>query len=176
MAREVQILTWCDACADEDQRTPGATYTPNHGRRSLDLCDAHHAELLSRLEALLDAYGIQEGQEGRRKPGRPRKAQAPSGAVAAPPGRFPCLLCGTSHNANGMGGHLRRMHGSTIGQAYGSICPVCGKASTGTHLGRMHPDESQGQGMVGAFAWARAHGDPHGVVAAAELATRRKAG
>jgi hypothetical protein len=60
--------------------------------------------------------------------------------------------------------HLKRTHGLTVREVYGNTCPVCGVEAGGTHIGRMHPEVSGG--MAAAFAWARANGDPHGVVAA----------
>lgn len=175
MAKQVQVLTWCDPCADAGEQTPGDTYQPNDGRRTLDLCPEHR-QLVDQLEQLLELHGVSvEGVSRPRKAHRaPQRAQGAAQVQGSATG-LQCLLCDYQAPSSGaMGSHVKR-HGLSIAEVFGAQCPVCGRHAAGTHIGRAHPDESQGQGMVGAFAWARTHGDPHGVVTAAELAATQMA-
>jgi hypothetical protein len=168
---------------DNHERTdvPASPRGPFWGRM-VDLCDECNDELTGPLGLLVDAVGVAvEGAPVKRKLGRPPKVDQASllGVEAADAeGVFPCLVCHAPHTAGGMGAHLKRMHGgANLRDVYGSDCPICGKSSgnAGTHVGRTHP-EANGFGTVGAFEWARAAGDPFGVVARqSALAAQRAA-
>lgn len=140
MTRQLQILIWCDAHPDR----PGDTYTPNHGRRSLDLCAECQAELLEPLEQLLAEHGVTESQPARRAP---RKAPASPSATQAPTGAqddaWPCPLCDVvKPNDHQLKTHARREHGVLTLQAlFGITCPVCGfqgKGRLGQHTSTRH--------------------------------------
>jgi rubredoxin len=162
MAQELIVSTWCDACLAEGERTEGEPVSVALGRSValiLDLCERHRKELVDPLAETL-------AEHGRRPDGKPvKRARAAAPVEGTGSERPSCPVCGASPSTFGaMSGHLRRMHGTTVTEAYGTVCPVCGSDhGHGTHIARMHQIEG---GMVGAFEWARANGDPAGVVAA----------
>lgn len=163
-----RIYRACDQCEKEGKDTPGEPRGPYLGRM-LDLCGDCHDALAGELEDLLLDRGVPvDGAPGKRGVGRPRKvptAAEHAAGVPQDPGMVACLLCDHVGTVGGMGGHLRRIHDTTLGPVYGDVCPVCGKSAGGTHVGRAHP-ELGGGGMVGAVEWARVNGDPFGVYAA----------
>lgn len=162
MAQELVINTWCDVCAADGQREPGEPVTVSidgHPPRLLDLCERDRKTYVAPLAELLESLG-------RRVDGKPaRRPVAPSAVTGS--GDATCIICGhPAPNASALGGHLRLKHDATLGEVYGTTCPVCGEEKSGTHVARSHGMP----GILPAFAWARANGDPFGVVAAREAA------
>lgn len=172
-----RIQRFCDNHEATD--IPGSPRGPFWGRM-VDLCDPCAERLTGPLEALVEAVGVHvEGAPVKRKARPAAAAQAALPGVEADDaaGTYPCIVCHEPHTGGGMGSHVKRMHGgATLRDVYGSDCPICGKSSgnAGTHIGRSHP-EAGGHGIVGAFEWAKAAGDPFGIVARQEAAARQRA-
>lgn len=165
-----RIYRACDRCESEGIDSPGEPRGPFLGK-TVDLCGPCFDDLAKDLVALLDDRGVPVDGKTRRGPYRARKAPAAAehaAGVPMDPGVVACLLCDHVGTVGGMGGHLRRVHHTTVADTYGPVCPVCGKTAGGTHIGRSHPEV--GHGMAGAMEWARHNGDPHGVYAGRVLA------
>lgn len=164
-----RIQRFCDNHPGTD--VPGAPRGPFWGRM-VDLCDECDEDLTGRLAELVESFGVAvDGAPARRPVGRP------PGPKAEADGMFPCLICHASHTGGGMGAHIKRMHGgAALRDVYGSDCPICGKetGNAGTHIGRSHP-EANGYGIVGAFEFAKAAGDPFGIVARQTAAAQGRA-
>jgi hypothetical protein len=174
MARE--IVTWCDPCIGTDQRTPGreVAITLGTGKpRVIAVCDAHEAEYVKPLEALLSEFGSPvdgspKGIAGSDAPRHlldfqisgTRKGRTPEGERTSQ-----CLWCPLTFASDGSGllGHIEKVHGlpRSLKDAFGPACPVCGNAYEllGSHVKKSHGCES----ITDAFLMARENGDPHGV-------------
>jgi len=102
VAREVQIVTWCDFCLAEDAQTEGVEYAGlNSGgaRVVVDLCDEHYADYIEPGLSIYDTYGRTEAKAPRAH----RKS-------AAAPG--PCPECDKEFtSAQSLGMHRWRKHG-----------------------------------------------------------------
>ena len=167
MAQELEIHTWCDVCLADGQHEPGEPVSvalDGHAPRLLDLCERDRKTYVAPLAELLDTLG-------RRPDVAPKRAKA-AGAPEGERGLFRCPICGHEPPSVGaLGGHLRLAHETNMSAVYGGACPVCGQdfkpSGMGMHLTRGHGIDG---GIVAGFAWARAHGDPHAVIAAREAA------
>jgi hypothetical protein len=71
MAREVQIMTWCDHCLNEENlQVEGMTYVGLNSagaRVEIDLCAECAESFLTPALSALDAYGRDEPKPKRRK-------------------------------------------------------------------------------------------------------------
>lgn len=180
--QEVRRFTWCDVCtveAGDDAPThePAETFTvaiDGAAPMTIDLCERHHKTLVAPLVELLANHGYRESMTTT-PAGTGRHGQKPKGARD-----MPCLWCDMAYaSSTGLGGHLVAVHGfpandttenrATIGSVYDDgRCPVCGAAvvsvtALGVHLFRQHKDVPGT--VAGVYGYARAQGDPHGVVA-----------
>lgn len=163
MARELRIDVWCDVCLADGQHEAGEPYeglTLDGKPRVLDLCERDRKTYVAPLAELLESLGRKPEEEPRAKRAYTRRA-----APAAAPDLegVECLICGhRSPNGSALGAHLSQRHDLKVTEMFGGTCPVCGEVKGGTHVKVVH---GLTDGMAGAFAWAEAHGDPHGVVA-----------
>lgn len=169
VARELRIDVWCDVCLADGQHEPGEPLEVSlDGRpKVLDLCERDRKTYVAPLAELLESLGRKpETAEPRAKRAYTKRAPVEATEAAAE-GVTPCPLCGhVATTGGGLSSHLRRSHEVSVRELYGNICPVCGLEARGTHIGRAHTDDVPlGSGMPGAFAWAEANGDPHGVAA-----------
>jgi C2H2-type zinc finger len=101
MAREVQIITWCDYCLAEGVNTPGSEVLGlNSGgiRVMVDLCEEHIQTLIKPAVATFDAHGrVME------KPSHSRRSAKATG---------PCPECGgVFSTSQSLGMHRWRKHG-----------------------------------------------------------------
>lgn len=155
MAREIVI--WCDACLNEDVRTPAVEHSAGLdialvkpvATQTVALCTDHTDQLLKPLAAILEEFGSPIEVEasppptGRRKvstTGRQdpemmasqnangtRKGKPPASGVRG----SDCLWCDLSYTSGSGGGfqrHLKVVHGfEGFHEAFGGPCPVCGE-------------------------------------------------
>lgn len=182
MAREVQVLAWCDVHMAEDQRVPMvATHTvalDGGAPRTLDLCEEHEAALwkpfadVAALGAKAEANGAPKAvQAGPRALGGIRRA-SPRTVTAnkSDANTRVCLLCSaTLEGRNIHDRHLVQAHGlPKVMALYGDACPFCGETFSTPQGLAIHGTNSHGHYDLAALFWAaRDAGDPHGVVAAA---------
>ena len=168
MARTITIL--CDRHLGRDERVEGRE-VPVWGGRILALCEECEVELYKPLADVVEEFGIREDGVP------PRRRRSSSTTVATVPTTTlvaskttACLVCGepvsTSHKS-ALTDHLKRLHRTSVNEVYGLTCPVCGTddVTVGPHAARSHLDLGI-HGAADAFDWARANGDPFGVVAA----------
>lgn len=103
MAREIQIVTWCDQCLAEGQQVDAserAGLSSSGARVTVDLCDDHAEEYLALALSVFDTYGRTEAKAPR----------APRRASAAAPG--PCPECEKEFpSPQSLGMHRWRKHG-----------------------------------------------------------------
>lgn len=94
--REVQVLRWCDMCADQDAGTrepatvttaPLAGLVPGKPR-TLDLCEPHAKELLGPLQHLLAEYGATADAPAPRRQRAAAPAARSGGDDGPTPGRY----------------------------------------------------------------------------------------
>ena len=195
MAREVQVLAWCDVDMADGQRVPmAATHevVVDGKAYTVDLCEDHEAAIYKPFVALV-AHGSAPAPKGAQN--RAQRAQAAArqvtssgpkpGRPLSDPGRalplgVRCLVpdCGVAYDGRSQGGlvqHMRSVHGVTM-EALGRLCPVCGEVKApgsglANHVARAH-HEVETESLVGVLAawwWASTHGDPEGAVAASGL-------
>jgi hypothetical protein len=178
MAREIRTYDWCDVCLEQEIHEPGTAVIValDGGKpRAMDLCDADRKALLGALTDALEAFG--HAPDGIAQPRGVRKRQhvptaAAPGAVRVEVGPeaypFRCPLCDRPEpTGSALGAHLRSGHETNFAETYGAACAVCGTvmaspSGIGMHLVKSH---SVTGGTAVAFEWARANGDPAGVVA-----------
>ena len=110
MAREVQIITWCDYCLTEDKHNPADEYVGLNSagvRVLVDLCEEHAQEFIQPVQELLDNHGRTE-----KKTRSHTKAQTPRPDRKVTPALGPCSECGREfHSAQSLGMHRWRKHG-----------------------------------------------------------------
>lgn len=149
MSKEVIIRARCDAASVSGCDDTDPTEVTFNGL-VVDLCDEHRAQLFDPLAELVATHGVQaDGQPQRR------------------PGQMPCLVCGT-HVAN-MSGHLANVHGASVGDVYGTKCPLCARnmasvQALGVHLARTEDPVHRALGSVAEAFDVAARTDPHGIV------------
>jgi len=107
MAREVQIVTWCDQHLSEGQHTPGSEYAGLNSagvRVILDLCEEHAQEFIKPTLVVFDAHGRIEAKPER----TPRSSRTRKQSEATDP----CPDCGAMFGTvQAMGMHRWRKHG-----------------------------------------------------------------
>lgn len=120
MAKELQVISWCDGLHGEDEKpTPADTehtiQLDGSRVKVLDLCLACEATLLGPLTELV----ANAPEVGKPLP-RAKKKKAPAGVSstkAMPDGRTVCPLCGeVSVSRQGMGQHLKAHHETGFGK------------------------------------------------------------
>lgn len=134
MATELRILSWCDACLEAGENTPGETVTVNvTGTPAFDVevCPTHGGPLAAAIAALAPlGRGVGKGvprtpsslSETASRPGRPDDTSGP----------VDCPTCGKRRpSLAAMREHLRLEHGGTsladVGLAAANhACPDCG--------------------------------------------------
>lgn len=181
MAQEIQVITWCDVCADDspDARQPADPYRvriDDGPDMTVDLCVRHDETLLAPLRKLLAVHGHRPDAPAPARRGRPRTASTPEErAKFSRP--TTCLWCGEAFAmSNQFSRHLVRAHGfpdtnatgADVAGIFGGRCPYCGHgtptpAAFGVHIAAHHPGRPAA--MSSAFIAARDDGDPAGVVA-----------
>jgi hypothetical protein len=171
MAKEVNIKVWCDRhLSQEDRRVEGHELPPitiDGVTKTLDLCKSCIKELVTPLSKVLVELGAKpEGEVVRRVAGSGRKRQVSDRGA-------PCLWCDRDFSARISSGymvHLKTAHGFASAQeAFGTVCPICGQEEVLMMMGHVskHHSEHGFAHTSQAVAWARDHGDPFGVYAAA---------
>lgn len=177
MAREIQVMAWCDVDLAEDKRVPMASshdVVLDGKAFTVDLCEEHEVALYKPFAGLV-AHGSAPA------PKAPHKGtQQALGASAARPvhrsgsrsdaAARECVLCG-AHLAS------RTVHDRHILQAhnvpgpvalYGLGCPLCGQGdfTSAQGLGAHGAGAHQIYDTSALYQAAKAAGDPHGAVAA----------
>lgn len=176
MAQELVVNTWCDICLAADGTREEGHPTPNIGGRMLDVCKRHDEELVRPLVEAIEAHGRRidappkrSGDAQRQASHRAATREPAIHADASPQDYAPqCPRCGhQTATSAAMSAHLKAHHGLSMADAYGLACPVCGVEFGSSGIG-MHLVKGHGLtgGMTVAYEWARANGDPAGVVAA----------
>lgn len=169
MAKDVIVHIWCDWHMAKDERVEGVEQSPItlEGRTlTLDLCDPCVKEFIEPLTSLLDMYGavptistpVVQRRSGA-KHGHERGAQ--------------CVWCPLDFSANSGSGymhHIKVVHGfAKAVEAFGTVCPICGQNNLRmmmSHIKRKHAEYGFTHTSQ-AVHWAKEHGDPWGVYAAA---------
>lgn len=190
MAREVQVLAWCDVDMAEGQRVPmAATHEVVIDGKAftVDLCEDHEAGVYKPFAALV-AHGSAPAPKGPHKAAQralvpstgPKPGRPLSSADRALPVGARCLVpeCGAAYDGRSQGGmvqHMRAVHGIGM-EALGRSCPVCGEvkhpgAGLAQHVAKAHREVETPAlvGVLAAWWWASTHGDPEGVIAASGL-------
>lgn len=191
MAREVQVLAWCDVDMAENKRVPmAATHEVVIDGKgyTVDLCEDHEAAVYKPFAALVahgsapavkgpqkGAQRVQVTSTGQVKQGRPLGDPAKALPVGAR-----CLVaeCGAPYDGRSQGGlvqHMRTVHGVSL-EALGRTCPMCGEVKhpgngMAGHVASAHPEVATPAlgPLLAAWWWASTHGDPHGVIAPSGL-------
>lgn len=179
MAREMQVMAWCDVHLADDEHVPMvASHTAilDGGKsRTLDLCEEHEAAMWKPLAGVVGLGALTEQVQPLPPPARVMAAGLPprpggSHARSSDGNTRTCLLCeATLEGRQVHNRHLVEAHGLPRPQAlYGGLCPLCAHEFAtpqghATHGWGVH----QQPDLAALFAAAKAAGDPHGLVAAA---------
>lgn len=188
MAREVQVLAWCDVDMAEDRRVPMAAsheVVVDGKAYTVDLCEDHEAAIYKPFVALVAHGSAPAPKVAQNRAQRALAAYAPNGTKAkagrplsdlskALPLGTRCLIstCGAAYDGRTQGAltqHMGTVHGFTL-EDLGRVCPVCGEVKhpgngLSNHVARTHPEVGPTAltGILAGWWWASENGDPHEV-------------
>jgi len=189
MAREVQILTWCDVCYAAEEHVPvAATHEVIVDGKGylIELCEAHEVALFKPLLGLTEHAADLDKVKGKQPAKKSTKTTSAltastrtrtrtiaTGTDRALPVGIVCPVahCGQPYHGrsqSAMEQHVRIIHEVTFATLLGTECPVCGETyeMVGAHVSNSHPEVSTPAltGMTAAWWWASQNGDPHEVI------------
>lgn len=178
MSKEVQVVTRCDGCGSTDDVDTYPEVNSSGKPVEIDLdapCKARFDDLKAQAALILTPFTDLIDEHG----AKPTKASKPKTRPASKKvvGERVCLMCTeTMASDTGILGHMQKEHGlpRSMPEIFGNICPLDAEEypRLAQHVAQAHKEHTH---VSQAFAFAKANGDPHKVVASRIAKLQKKA-